>query len=660
MIPKSPHFIPSYLVVTGLCIAVGMTLLSVLTPPFLQTLDFKIYDAFQQSLPRGGASDVPVIVDIDEDSLRRYGQWPWPRYLMARLLRKINDSRAASVAVDIVFAEPDRTTLFRIQGELEREFNIRLEVSGGGVGGIDNDAIFAETLKDGPYVLSSEFIFEGNRDHGEGCVLHPLQVSNRQRPGGEKGKKFFVARDVICNIEMLSRAVTSSGFFNATADRDGVIRRVPMIIEYEGAYFPSLALAAIMKARGVGQVLVEDGVTGRFLVMKGRRIPLDEMGNLLLRFRGGARTFRYISAADVLDGTVPPGVLDGKIAFIGTTAAGMQEIRTSPVDVKHPGPEIHATVVDNVLTGQFNMRTRFTRLIEALLVFLFGSVAALTLVRLRAVLSLAVISAGVALLWAGSNWLFTSSGYYVSPLMPSLALMLSFTVVESLERWEEEKKVRARTREFVLAQEAIIRSMASLAETRDSETGGHILRTQHYVRSLAERLQSRSPFREVLDDETVDMLFKVAPLHDVGKVGVRDSVLLKPDKLSPEEFEEMKKHTTYATSTLQAAEDHLGGNRFLQLAREVAESHQEWWDGSGYPLGLEGDRIPLSGRIMAVADVYDALISRRRYKDAYSHEEAVEIMQGEMGTHFDPRILAAFLEVQDEFRKIAARFGDSH
>ena len=211
----------------------------------------------------------------------------------------------------------------------------------------------------------------------------------------------------------------------------------------------------------------------------------------------------------------------------------------------------------------------------------------------------------------------------------------------------------------MLAQEAIIRSMASLAETRDSETGGHILRTQHYVRSLAEHLQSREPFREVLDDETVDMLFKVAPLHDVGKVGVRDSVLLKADKLSPEEFEEMKKHTTYATATLQAAEEHLGGNRFLHLAREVAESHQEWWDGTGYPLGLEGDQIPLSGRIMAVADVYDALISRRRYKDAYSHEEAVGIMQGEMGTHFDPRILAAFLEVQNEFRKIAVRFGDN-
>jgi putative two-component system response regulator len=165
---------------------------------------------------------------------------------------------------------------------------------------------------------------------------------------------------------------------------------------------------------------------------------------------------------------------------------------------------------------------------------------------------------------------------------------------------------------------------------------------------------------EVVHESLVEILFKVAPLHDVGKVGVSDSVLLKPAKLTAEEFEEMKKHTTYASRTLQEAEDHLEGNRFLRLAREVAESHQEWWDGMGYPHGLEGEGIPLSGRIMAVADVYDALISRRRYKGAYGHEEAVRIMSGENGSHFDPRVFDAFLEVQGRFREIAARFSDDN
>jgi putative two-component system response regulator len=201
--------------------------------------------------------------------------------------------------------------------------------------------------------------------------------------------------------------------------------------------------------------------------------------------------------------------------------------------------------------------------------------------------------------------------------------------------------------------------MASLAETRDKETGGHILRTQHYVLALARRLSRDPLYRGELTEDKVDMLFKVAPLHDVGKVGVRDSVLLKPGHLTGEEFEEMKKHTTYASETLLAAENHLGGNAFLAMAREIAESHQEKWDGSGYPRGLEGEEIPLSGRIMAVADVYDALVSRRTYKDAVSHREATAILVEGRGTHFDPAIIEAFIDIQGQFQDIARRYADN-
>lgn len=652
------HGSPAYLIYVGLFVAFCMTALSLRMPLFLQGLDNKVYDSFQRGLAEGVTSNVPVIVDIDEKSLRLYGQWPWPRYLVARLLREINESRAASVAIDIVFAEADRTSLTRIREEAAAELGVRMQLEGPVTGKLDNDAILAGVLEDGPFVLALEFLFDKNASQGEACLRHPLNLALLSRGKAAGGQGFFSARGVICNIPILSQAVRASGFFNATADRDGVLRRVPLVIEYEGRHYPSLALAAIMSARGDRQMHLEDGLAGRFLVVGQNRIPIDAMGNLLLRYRGGARTFRYIPAADILDGRVGREELDGKIVIIGTTAAGLQEIRTSPMEVKHPGPEIHANVIDNILAGEFNARTGLTRLAEAMVVFLLGSVAALALVRLRAVESLAVISLGVFALWSGADWFFASSGYYVSPLMPCLALLLSYTVVESLERWEEEKKVRARTREFVLAQEAIIHGMASLAETRDSETGGHILRTQHYVRVLAERLLAEGAYPGLLDGELVDILFKVAPLHDVGKVGVRDSVLLKPDKLTTEEFEEMKKHTLYASQTLKAAEDHLEGNRFLRLAREIAESHQEWWNGSGYPHGLEGERIPLSGRIMAVADVYDALISRRRYKGAYDHNEAVRIMTGERGTHFDPAVFDAFLIVQNEFRAIATRYAD--
>ena len=221
-------------------------------------------------------------------------------------------------------------------------------------------------------------------------------------------------------------------------------------------------------------------------------------------------------------------------------------------------------------------------------------------------------------------------------------------------------EVQRRTRELAAIQDVTILAMASLAETRDNETGNHIRRTQHYVRTLAGALQQHPRFRAALDDHVVDMLYKSAPLHDIGKVGIPDRILLKPGRFEPHEFEIMKTHTTLGRDAIQQAEDQLGMPvEFLQYAKEIAYGHQEKWDGSGYPQGLAGDAIPLSARIMAVADVYDALISRRVYKEGMPHDKAVDIMRHGRGSHFDPDILDAFLQLLPEFQGIAQRFADS-
>lgn len=202
-------------------------------------------------------------------------------------------------------------------------------------------------------------------------------------------------------------------------------------------------------------------------------------------------------------------------------------------------------------------------------------------------------------------------------------------------------------------------ALAALAETRDNETGNHILRTQHYVRMLAEKLIGHPRLGQHLDPRTIELMFKSAPLHDIGKVGIPDSILLKPGKLTPEEFEVMKTHTTLGRDAIRRAQRDLGTDAdFLQFAAEIAYSHQEKWDGSGYPEGLAGDAIPLSARLMAVADVYDALISRRVYKPAFPHHHAVTLMREGRATHFDPDVLDVFLELQDEFNRIAHRFSD--
>jgi len=220
-------------------------------------------------------------------------------------------------------------------------------------------------------------------------------------------------------------------------------------------------------------------------------------------------------------------------------------------------------------------------------------------------------------------------------------------------------EVARRTKQISVVQDVTIMAMASLAETRDQETGNHIRRTQHYVRLLALELRKQPKFAAVLDDATIELLFKSAPLHDIGKVGIPDAILLKPGKLTPEEFEVMKTHTKLGRDAIVAAEALLDEPvSFLEYAREIAYSHQEKWDGTGYPEGLAGERIPLSARLMAVADIYDALISRRVYKPTFPHEKAVEIIREGRGKHFDPDVVDAFLAIQEACRAIAARYAD--
>ena len=223
-----------------------------------------------------------------------------------------------------------------------------------------------------------------------------------------------------------------------------------------------------------------------------------------------------------------------------------------------------------------------------------------------------------------------------------------------------EQEVQRRTREVVAIQDVTIQAMASLAETRDNETGNHIRRTQHYVRLLAELLRDHPRFNPFLNDDSIRQLFRSAPLHDIGKIGIPDHILLKPGRFTPEEFEIMKTHTTLGRDAIQRAEDQLGLSvDFLRMAKEIAYSHQEKWDGSGYPQGLVGEDIPMSARLMAVADVYDALISRRVYKAGMPHEQAVEIIRQGRASHFDPDVCDVFLTNAEQFHLIAERFADS-
>lgn len=234
-------------------------------------------------------------------------------------------------------------------------------------------------------------------------------------------------------------------------------------------------------------------------------------------------------------------------------------------------------------------------------------------------------------------------------------------IIEYQERLEEhnenlEQCVEERTAQVVRTQQVAVFSLAKLAESRDSETGDHLERMRCYAREVALEILELDKYRNTLDDSFAERIFQSSPLHDIGKVGIPDRILLKPGKLNPAEFTIMKTHSTIGGDTLKAADAEAGTNSFLAMGCDIAYSHHEKWDGTGYPRGLKGEAIPLASRIVAIGDVYDALSSKRPYKEPFAHERSMGIIAEGRGTHFDPEVFDAFVAREEEVLDIRERF----
>jgi putative two-component system response regulator len=258
--------------------------------------------------------------------------------------------------------------------------------------------------------------------------------------------------------------------------------------------------------------------------------------------------------------------------------------------------------------------------------------------------------------------------YITKPLRPAIVLArvrMQLELKDARDRLQGqnvflESEIARRMSENQLIQDITIHALARLAETRDPETGNHLRRTQEYVRLLATRLKDHPRFAPDLDATTISLLAKSAPLHDIGKVGIPDHILLKRGPLTPAEWKVMETHTRMGAEAIEQAErDSDREIEFLALGKQIARHHHEWWNGNGYPDGLAGDAIPMAARLMALADVFDALISRRVYKDSMSFEEARRIIVGQRGLQFDPDITDAFVASFDEFCAIAMRYADA-
>ena len=221
-----------------------------------------------------------------------------------------------------------------------------------------------------------------------------------------------------------------------------------------------------------------------------------------------------------------------------------------------------------------------------------------------------------------------------------------------------EARVKDQVKQISQTQMAAIFAMSKLAESRDPETGEHLERMREYCKLIAEKLSQKVKYENIIDQEFIDNIYAASPLHDIGKVGIPDSVLIKPGRLTEEEWGIMRTHPIIGANTLRAVDEQHPGNQFIKVGIAIAEYHHEHWDGTGYPHGLAGEAIPLEARILALGDVYDALTSQRCYKKAFSQLKANEIIRSSSGTHFDPDIVNIYVENEEEFTKIKAFYKD--
>jgi adenylate cyclase len=641
------------LMACGLALSFLMALASHSHASWLQQLD----DLFNDTVLVDMASQTPVstatVVDIDEVSLEAVGQWPWPRYRIGALVEAIAAKQPAAIALDILLPEPDRSSIDSIQSTYKHDFNLDLAITGAPAGLRDNDGYLGHILAQSRSV-GSEYLYFDRPTKSEVAPSHVLEVT-----GDTDLLALHEASGILRNTFKISSQTEVAGFINTHPDRDGRLRRLPLLIKYDGLIHASLALAALMRSLDVDSVRIDSDRDGPLLHVGGHAIPIDRYGEALLRLKGKSLLYPSVSAVDVLNGSVPDAALRGKIVFLGSTATGLNDLHNTASDPQFPGLMIQAAMVDGMATDQFIRVPEWLDILNFAECLITGALVSALFIRAERVSLVVLGSAAITTFLLGLALLLFSRGNLLAPPGPALVVVALLFVTFTIYRFAAEKRhAYLWFKKLENARQVTIESMAAVAETRDPETGAHIKRTQHYVRAIADQLRSSGHYTHILTPEYINLLFISAPLHDVGKVGVPDHILLKPGKLDEDELVIMRRHAEFGRSIILNTAQLIEGDNYLAIAGEIAATHHEKWDGTGYPVGLAGQDIPLSGRIMSVADIYDALISRRCYKDPMPHADATRFMQEASGKIFDPVILQAFFQIEGAIMAIAARYRD--
>jgi len=434
--------------VVGIGLTLAVAALYLADPGWLRFQSLKLYDELADRYRPHAASGLPVVVDIDEKSLAEYGQWPWPRYRVGLLLAHLRRAGVKAVGLDMLFAEADRTSPRVLTSQLFRDLKVEVSLAGLPESLSDYDKVLADVLRTGPFALGYFFEFVPGGPAGAPCPLPPLGVTVLGPPDAMPLAKALTRADhAACPLPALLTAAPAAGYFNIVPDPDGILRRMPLILGYGDGVYPSLALATVMQAYGVKNIVARTTSAGlSSLVLQspalGERVAaVDPAGRLLLNYRGAGGSFPHISAADILAGRTPTLALAGKIVFIGTSAAALNDLRATPLDRAMPGVEVHATVVDMLLAGDSLHRPDWAPAAEFLGILAMGLIAAALMTLARpSVMVLPFLGLGAGV-WYGAAALL-ARGVVVSPLCVLLVLAVVFVALTFLKFWREERQKR--------------------------------------------------------------------------------------------------------------------------------------------------------------------------------------------------------------------------
>jgi adenylate cyclase len=638
--------------IVGLLISLSFALYALFTPLNERVADWKLYDFYTSHSTSIPPAKNIIIIDIDDQSIEALGQWPWPRYRLAEAIRLIVEGKPTGVLVDILLSEKDRSSLLNIGEIFATEFGIELDFSNIPAGLEDNDAYFSAVIHKTPIILAS--MLTQNTVNKEGlCIDTPLTTS----PQNDLMAELKQYTGIICPLNRFYKNSAATGFINATIDTDGLLRRVPIVMKHNDKLLPSLSLAGLMVMFS-SEFEIEADNSSNFVNLNGRKIPIDLEGNALVNFRGEGRHYETIPILKLLSGAVSADYFVGKVVLLGATASALNDIVSTSLDLAFPGVETHATLIDNVLNNDVLKIPLWFKSLEFIALILSGALITILIVKTNVVTySLSSLFIGALLLIFPAIVLYNFQ-VYLSPFLSLINLISVFIVTTACKYYAAEKHLVTILKSISNASLSIIDSMATVAELRDSETGGHIIRTKLYVRALAEHLQTKEKYKSQISNDYLNFIYAAAPLHDIGKVGIPDNILLKPGRLTPDELVIMRTHASLGGQILKQTQEKVGSSPYIDIAIEIANCHHERWDGSGYPAGLQGEEIPLSARIMAIADVFDALVNRRVYKEAMSFETTISIITQGSGNHFDPNMVDAFIEIQEDLIRIAKTIED--